>query len=156
MDKLTGRFLLDTNVLLLWLVARTDARMLREFKRVQEFRFEDIETLRALIQRASAFVSTPHVLSETSNFIDQAPAYRRPLLIGQLKLFVEEIAEIYEPARELIAQDEFNLLGLTDTGLASLSKEGTILTTDHKLAGKIESMGGNVVNFNHYRLNLLR
>ncbi len=148
------KVVLDTNLLLLWLVARTDANLLKRFKRVQQFTYQDFERLQELLQPFRKFVTTPHILSETSNFLDQAPSWQRTALIDALKDFIRSGVEVYHPAGELIDRDEFNALGLTDTAIAQLSTETVILTVDFRLAGKIESMGGNALNFNHYRTGL--
>jgi hypothetical protein len=140
--------------MLLWLVARTDATLLHKFKRVQIFTYQDIELLRDLLQPYREFVTTPHILSETSNFIDQAPPWQRPALVEQLKDFIRSGVEVYEAAKTLIERDEFNALGLTDSGMAQLSAEAVVITVDYRLAGKIEAMGGHAVNFNHYRTGL--
>jgi hypothetical protein len=143
--------MLDTNLLLLLLVARTDETLLNQFKRVQVFTYEDIELLTELLRPYAEFVTTPHILSETSNFIDQAPSWRRSALVDCLKEFIDGGVEVFQPARLLIERDEFNALGLTDTAMSQLSDEAVVMTVDYRLAGKIEAMGGNALNFNHYR-----
>jgi len=70
--------LLDTNVLLLKMVAETDPSLLRTFKRVQTFEERDIALLDRLLSEFDTLLSTPHVLAEASNFIDQAPAHAEP------------------------------------------------------------------------------
>jgi len=146
-----NRVILDTNLLLLWLVARTDASLLHRFKRVQAFANKDIELLRNVVEPFHGFVTTPHILSETSNFIGQAPTGRRSGLVDELKEFIRVGTEVYVPATALIERDEFNALGLTDTGMAELSAGAVVITIDFRLAGKIEAMGGYALNFNHYR-----
>lgn len=143
--------LLDTNILLLKLVAETDVSLLRTFKRVQEFEERDIALLGRLLSEFNALLSTPHVLAETSNFIDQAPAYRRRDLIDSFQRYVAESEERYESALDLVGRAEFVLLGLADTGLISLSKIAVIITTDFHLTGRIEAAGGSVINFNRTR-----
>lgn len=146
---------LDTNVLLLLLVAQTDVSLLRTFKRVQSFEASDVELLSKILSRFQSFVSTPHVLSEVSNFLDQAPLYRRSDLIQALQRYINAHAERYDAATLLANREEFALLGLADTGLISLSHELVVITVDFRLAGKIEASGGGVINFNHARSTLL-
>jgi hypothetical protein len=149
------KVILDTNLLLLWLVARTDPTLLQQFKRVQAFTYQDIELLREILKPYREFVTTPHILSETSNFIDHAPTWRRVALVDELKQFIRNGVEVYGAATTLIERDEFNALGLADTGMAQLSAEAMVITVDYRLAGKIEAMGGNALNFNHYRSALM-
>jgi hypothetical protein len=155
LNRRLNKVILDTHLLLLWLVARTDARLLHQFKRVQAFTYQDIELLREILQPYREFVTTPHILSETSNFIDQAPSWQRTALVDELKDFIRGGVELFEPAQTLIERDEFSALGLTDTGMAQLSAEAGVITVDYHLAGKIEAMGGNALNFNHLRSGLV-
>ena len=143
--------LLDTNVLLLKLVAETDVSLLRTFKRVQEFEERDIALLGKLLSEFNTLLSTPHVLAEASNFIDQAPTYRRGDLVNSFQRYIGEIEERYESALDLVARAEFVALGLADTGLSSLSKIAVVITTDFHLTGRIEATGGSVINFNRIR-----
>jgi hypothetical protein len=149
------RAILDTNLLLLWLVAETDAKILERFKRVQEFTAVDIELLSGLLVPYNEMVTTPHILSETSNFIDQAPPPYRELLIFALRRFITEIAEVYSPANKLIARKEFNILGLTDAGMVELSESAVVITRDFRLAGMILAAGGNAINFTQSRSGYL-
>jgi len=143
--------ILDTNVLLLLLVAKTDESLLRTFKRVQSFEPSDISLLDEVLAPFNGFLSTPHVLAEVSNFVDQAPQHRRSELVQELKHYIHAHREHYEAASLLCERGEFEKLGLADTGLSRLSSESTVITTDHHLAGKIQASGGSVVNFNHAR-----
>jgi hypothetical protein len=142
---------LDTNVLLLLLAGETDASLLRTFKRVDSFTEMDLELLTTTLQPFREIITTPHVLAEVSNFVDQAPLYKRADLISALQRFVEENAEHYEYARRLVVRAEFRWLALADTGLVSLSSEAVIVTTDYQLANQIALDGGHVINFNHLR-----
>jgi hypothetical protein len=141
-----NRVILDTNLLLLWLVARTDATLLNQFKRVRQFTFQDFERLQDILKPYRGFVTTPHILSETSNFVDQAPDWRRAALVDELKNFIGSGAEVYRAATR-IEREEFNVLGLTDTAMAQLSAEAVVVTVDYRLAGRIDAIGGHAVNF---------
>jgi hypothetical protein len=129
---------------LLWLVAQTDPKLLDSFKRVNTFTPPDIDLLRKLLRDLPEQITTPHVLSETSNFVRQASP-----------LFIMGVDEIYKPAASLIEREEFIALGLTDTGIADVSERAVVITTDYKLSGKITAGGGNAINFNQQRSNKL-
>ncbi len=150
MRGLIEKALLDTNLLLLLLVSRVDPLLVLQFKRVRMFKMEDIEILRGLLLPFRGFVTTPHVLAETSNFVHQAPPQWRSALIEELHRYVEEEVEIFTPANELIQGREFSLLGLTDAAIFTLSRRAVVVTADFQLAGRIESAGGSVLNFNDY------
>lgn len=142
---------LDTNLLLLWLVGLVDPTLLLTFKRVNIFTTEDLTTLAELLLGFQAVVTTPHVLTEVSNFTDQTPPHRRPEMKSQLRRFAQECAEIYHASAGLVLRPEFDPLGLADTALSSLSSTTTVITVDRHLAARIALGGGRVINFNHYR-----
>jgi len=147
--------LLDTNVLLLWLVGLTDPSLFITFKRVDVFSPDDFKLLAQLLKRFQKLISTPHVLAEVSNFVDQAPQHRRRELVASLRTFAQQNKEHYEAAITLTRRDEFAALGLTDTGLAALSAEAVVITTDFHLSARIVTLGGHVLNFNHHRSTYL-
>lgn len=142
---------LDTNLLLLWLVGQVDLTLVRTFKRVQDFTPKDYTILRTTLTPFNTLMTTPHVLTETSNFIYQAPPHRRVELLAALERFIDGATEVVSQAREVIRFPGFRALGLTDTALSILSGKATVVTIDYKLCGKIEARGGRCINFNHLR-----
>jgi hypothetical protein len=155
MKELPRIAVLDTKVLLLWLVGNTDANLLKTFKRVSSFDPNDLSLLWRILRQFHESITTPHVLAEVSNFVDQAPLYRREALVLTLQRFAERISERYEKASALVGRREFRHLALADTGLTSLSSDVVVITTDYKLANQIDSQGGHVINFNHLRTDRL-
>lgn len=145
------RVVLDTALLLLWLVGRTDLNLLRTFKRVSSFAPEDVYLLTDLLSNTTDVITTPHVLAEVSNFVDQSPQYSRQALIRSFQAFAESHPELYLEAKSLVARPQFFSLGLTDTGLVELSSQTAILTVDYRLVGKIQAFGGSAENFNNLR-----
>ncbi len=121
--------LLDTNVLLLWLVAQAEPAILEDFKRVQNFDPEDIGNVRRLLATFSQILTTPHVLTEASNFVDQSPPRWRSLLTETLKAFIRTVPEMHDVALDLVDRPEFNSFGLTDTALSKLSAEAMVVMT---------------------------
>jgi hypothetical protein len=145
----TRTAVLDTNVLLLFLVARVDLALLR-WKRVSQFSTQDASVLAGLLGTFREIATTPHVLAETDNFVDQAPIYRRQDMKGALAQFIELSPERYRPAGELATQKEFFSLGLTDCGLIDFQAEAVVITTDFELAGRVSALGGIAINFRDY------
>lgn len=125
--------------------------LLKTFKRVNQFNSQDFDLLRDVLRPFRRIATTPHVLAETSNFIDQAPQYRRLALVQALRDFIRSNIEFYEQSKVLSDRDEFAELGLADTGLSSLSNQATVITMDFRLEGKIKHLGGSVINFQQVR-----
>jgi hypothetical protein len=143
--------LLDTNILLLWLVADVDLSLLRNFKRVSQFTMQDAANLADLTQSFHYFVTTPHILTEASNFLDHAPAYRRTDLKMALAKFIEQSTEHYRPSVDLARFDEFLHLGLADCGIVDLLQGVVVITMDTHLAARVHARGGQAVNLNYLR-----
>lgn len=119
------------------------------------FESEDIPLLKKTLEPFRHILTTPHILTETSNFIDQAPEYARTKLLMAFQRFVQESEERYRAAVQLCAKQEFRQLGLSDTGLSELSQMATVITTDYRLAGRIRKVGGWAINFDELRSDRL-
>ncbi len=63
------------------------------------------------------------------------------------------LEERYVASGQIADLPEFVRLGLTDTGILSLSRGAhLVLTDDFPLAQRLQSAGIDVINFNHVRL----
>ncbi len=67
--------LLDTNVLLLYLMALADPSQVRTWKRTASAGFTElhVEFLGVAVEAARRLVTTPHVLTETTDLSDKVP-----------------------------------------------------------------------------------
>jgi hypothetical protein len=148
---------LDTNLILLFLVGQADRTILRRYKRVQMFVDQDIEVLhQILVQFQGNLLTTPQVLTEVSNFLGQASEYDQLLLKKAFADYIQQQrGEIHVSSAMLATRDSFFRFGLTDCALEDASSEHLIITTDYRLAGKIQSMGRSAMNFNHARTSYL-
>lgn len=154
--KQTLSAILDTNLVLLFLVGQTDRTILRRYKRVQMFVDQDIEVLhQILMQFQSNLLTTPQVLTEVSNFLGQASGYDQIILRKAFAEYIQQREEIHVSSAILATRDSFFRFGLTDCALEDASSEHLVITTDYHLAGKIQSMGRFAMNFNHARASYL-
>lgn len=62
--------LLDTNVLLLYLVGSIDPQNVGRFKRTAKYDENDFRILSNLVNLFKTNVTTPHILTEASNFLN--------------------------------------------------------------------------------------
>ena len=148
------RLLVDTNVLLLFLVGSLDPDLIAKHKRVNQFTVEDFHLLDDLLRRYVAILTTPNVLTEVTNLAMQiggAAKERLPSLLGVLLQkggFEEHVAE----SKEASKVEEFRRLGLTDAGIIHLTrKEWTVLTDDLPLYLALQVRGLAAINFHHLR-----
>jgi hypothetical protein len=62
--------LVDTNLLVLYLVGTLNRRKITEFKRTSNFEISDFDLLSRLIKWFGRLIATPHVLSQVSDLAD--------------------------------------------------------------------------------------
>jgi rRNA-processing protein FCF1 len=145
--------LVDTNVLLLYFLGRFSPQEIPRFKRTRQFTVEDYGMLHLMLQSFEKLLTTPNVLTEVSSFSGQLADPLRTLFF---KKFASEIAlleERYVESGRIADLPEFVRLGLTDTGILSLSRGShLVLTDDFPLSQRLQAAGIDVINFNHVRL----
>ncbi len=150
------QLVLDTNLLVLLVVGFTDENLIKRHKRVRTFTTDDFVLLQVFIEQYPKIITTPHVFAECSNLIRQIDTDTANLLLDSLKILVKTILEIYTPSEQLVDQNYYFRLGLTDVGLLKIIKDGAmLLTTDLDLYLAALEMGAHAENFNHLRMHYL-
>jgi hypothetical protein len=119
------------------------------------FTDRDIPLLNRILGSFQSILTTPQVLTEVSNFLGQAPPYAQRQLKNIFAEYISARQEIYVRSADLATHKAFFELGLTDCSLEDASLQHTVITTDYRLTGKIVSMGGRALNFNHARAGYL-
>lgn len=144
--------ILDTNLLVLFVVGTASRAFIEKHKRLTEFTAADYDALCKIISAASSVRVTPNTLTETSNlaaYIGE-PAKRRVFEV--FRAVAANTEETYIPSRTASQREEFLRLGLTDASLIEASTgDATVLTTDLALYLAMLSQGVTAVNFNHIR-----
>ena len=140
--------LVDTNLLVLYLVGQTNRSRISNFKRTHCFAPEDYDLLEWLIARFSQLVSTPHILTEASN-LTRLAGRELVELRSNFKMVAERMVELYEPSKLVVSDPCFIQLGLTDAAIAR--QRLLVLTVDLDLYLLLEQRGVDVINFNHIR-----
>jgi hypothetical protein len=143
--------IVDTNLLVLYLVGTVNRQRILNFKRTAEFTLEDYDLLVHLIGWFGKLIATPHVLSQVSDLTDlsgdELIAVRR-----SFRLLVETIEERFDASRVIVGNPVFDRLGLTDAAVATVSARGIlVLTTDLQLQLALQDRDIDVLNFNHVR-----
>lgn len=144
--------LVDTNLLLLYFVGLFRRDQITQFKRTNIFSVEDFDLLDRLLKQFAQVLTTSHILTEVSNLAGQLSTHFKP---DFFTIFAEGITRVDErqvAGKEIAARQEFVRFGLTDTALISLAQKSClVLTTDFPLANYLQSLGMDVINFNHFR-----
>jgi hypothetical protein len=143
--------LVDSNLLVLYLVGSVNKRRIVDFKRTQNFTIEDFDLLLRLLDGFGKLITTPHVLSQVSDLTD-LPGKELLTVRSLFSSLVERAEESYDDSRGLITHDLFSRLGLTDAAIATVCSKGIlVLTTDLELQLALQERGADALNFNHVR-----
>ena len=162
LDELIARYrdrgiLIDTNLMLLWLVGSFDIGKISRYKRTSAFTPEDFQALHRLAARFSNIVVTPNIWTEVSNLVGESGRKVFPYeFFAHFVRTFKDIGERYLPSNVAASEKCFAPLGLTDTVIvASCSGKYLVLTDDLNLYIELVSRGFDAVNFNHLRPKIL-
>lgn len=148
--------LIDTNVLLLYLVGIFDKDLIERFKRTRSYNAQDFALLANLVCLFARIVTTPHILAELSNLSLQM---KEPRVTRYFDVVVETLRtmrEEYLSKDSLLASRSLRWLpriGFTDLSIieaASIHKY-LVLTDDFTGAQCLHASNCDVINFNHIR-----
>ncbi len=144
--------LVDTNILLLYVVGKYQPELIARFKRSNVFTADEYELLVALLFHFHRIVTTPNILTEVSNLLGQLRDREKAEC---LQVLAQEIATMDEQfiRSDTAAQTEvYRRLGLTDAGILSLAQGSyLVLTADFALDCALRATGVDVLNLNHLR-----
>lgn len=145
--------LIDTNLLLLYVVGQFDDGIIRRgsFNRLAAYSFEDYSLLLGLMSLFGKYVTTGHVLSEVSNWIGQLPRTREIECLGRFADILTAFTELQVESFETALHPRFAYLGLTDTAISRFASDYLVLTDDARFAGHLHEMGLDALNINHIR-----
>ena len=143
--------LLDTNVLLLHLLV-VDRPDLIGKKRLNALTLHTAAALRQVLPTRPRFVTTPHILAETSNLLRQMVPAKNAA--ERLAAYAAEADERSIPARDITKDDLLVKLGLADAVAARLALRDRpiLLSIDAPLVGIVNGSGREILAVN---LNVL-
>lgn len=146
--------LLDTNILLLYVIGTYDPSRIESFKRTNVFVQKDFTLLCSLLERFRKIISTPHILTEVSNLSGQIGDAAKSDVFARLSDFVSENEEQYTAATSICEAPGFARFGITDTAISLIAKDRfLVLTEDFSLYSVLSKRGVDVINFNHIRMS---
>lgn len=143
----------DTNLLLVYLVGRIDPQLIIKFKKTNSrYCVEDFKILDELFGNFNKFVTTPNILTEVSNLGGQLTGNDKEHFFILLAEFIQKTTEKYIHSSEISKDNLFIKYGITDRGLLELASTGhLIITDDFRLSAYCNSLGFHSINFNHLR-----
>jgi hypothetical protein len=148
--------LIDTNLLLLFFVGAFRPERIRSFNRISGYSVDDFVLLERVISQFRRITTTPHVLTEVSNFMGQCEEPLRSDLRGCLSAAIESWNESSAASKTLVKAAHFQRFGLTDTAIANLAPGSClVLTDDRPLAGLLEARNVAVIRFSDLKRTCL-
>ncbi|WP_081413112.1 PIN domain-containing protein [Chitinilyticum aquatile] len=147
-----GSIILDTNLLLLYVVGSVSRSYIAKHKRLTSFTEQDFDVLSNIVRNSDSVVLTPNILTETSNLAANIADPAKTEIFVFLGCVIAELKESYIASCEVSSKFDFLRLGLTDASLVEVSSpELIVITADLDLHCAIQGRGDYSINFNHIR-----
>ncbi|MEM9136987.1 MAG: PIN domain-containing protein [Cyanobacteria bacterium P01_F01_bin.42] len=144
--------IVDTNILLLYVVGVTNRQRIQKFKRTCQFLPEDFDLLKQILAYFKMVITTPSILTEVNSLANQLGEPERSRCLSRLKVLMSRLEEKYQRSATIAEDQYFQRFGLTDCGILSLANARyLVLTDDLRLTNHLNSYGIDAVNFNNLR-----
>lgn len=146
--------LIDTNLLLLCFVGRYDDRRILTFERTKSrgYTIEDFKLLSGVFDYFDLVITTPNILTEVSNLSGKLSAHEKPAYYSEFATQTMLLQEKYLESTRACSLECFKNFHLTDSGIIEVAQgQYLVLTDDLPLAGYLQHVGIDVINFNHIR-----
>jgi predicted nucleic acid-binding protein len=145
--------LLDTNLLLLLFIGAQGTSLIPKAKTLAAFLEDDYDLLVDVVNNSfNRIVTTPHIMTEVSNLLGKERDDICRLGREAMAELLSKCTEHTDSSATLVAEPEFDRLGLTDVAIAVASKlPAFVLTADLPLYLHVSSSGLDAENFNHIR-----
>lgn len=140
--------LIDTNLVLLYLVGSLDTLLIRDFSRTSMFTEKDFDCISKFINYFDHKIVTPNILTEVSDLLDN----RRDLQIF-LSGYIGIAEEKFIESKEVCQEPRFTYFGLADMATLLAAKDSYLVFTDDRpLFGYLINSGIDAVNLDQVRL----
>ena len=148
----TKGIIIDTNILLLYLIGRVNRERIPRFKRTAQFTPEDYDILLELVSKFKKVITTLNILTEVNSLANQLGEPERSRCLVMFTRLISQIEEKYFESSTVAGYESFSRFGLTDCGIILLAKNKyLVLTDDLKLHLYLKALGIDTINFNNLR-----
>jgi predicted nucleic acid-binding protein len=144
--------LVDTNLLVLFVVGTVNRNRIDTFKRTRQYTMDDYDLLVRVLGNFERLYTVAHVLAEVSNLTDlPGPERLRARLVLKETIFVLTEAEM--PSTQAAEDRLYQGLGLVDAAIGAVARAHhcAVLTDDLDLYLRLSLDNVNVFNFTHVR-----
>ncbi len=140
--------LIDTNILLLYIVGAVDINLIRNFGRTANFAENDFYVVSKFVDYFDIKITTPHILTEVSNLFGN----RKSLKVA-LSKFIELTNEIFLVSKKIAETKTFLQFDLADTAVCETAKNSyLVITNDRPLFGYLVNQQIDAVSLNQLRM----
>lgn len=143
--------LIDTNLLVLFVVGSVSRSHIQDFKRTKKFSGDDYDLLKRVLDAwRKPLYTVPHVLAEVSNLTDMG-GHQLSIARRFLKETITVLREPSIPSLLAAQHPQYERLGLTDAAIARTAHDHdcAVLTDDLQLHLTLGREGIASLNFAH-------
>lgn len=144
--------LVDTNLLLLFVVGGYDRRRIENFKRTATYSQRDFQRLGWLVGQFKHLWTTPNILTEVDNLGRQLPRNEWHGFAASLSRLTLKMTAAVVSSANAVVEREFARLGLADTVTLSTNSKFLLLSDDLNLCLAAQLRKIDAINFNHLRM----
>jgi len=143
--------IVDSNIMLLFLVGSYDINYINIFKRTMKYTIEEYYFIRDLLTTyyyKDKVYTSPHILTELSNFSLNIQGNRINKYFDFFIKIFSDVCEIYIEKNKIIEFKELPKFGITDIGIFKIAKEKNllVLTDDFRLSSYLLDNCINALN----------
>lgn len=140
--------LVDTNILLLYIVGIVNVDLIRNFSRTINFTENDFYLVEKFINFFDVNITTPHILTEVSDLLGNRIELQ--LALGK---YIELIEEKFLESKQITRTKTFLQFGLADTAITETAKNSyLVVTDDNPLFGYLVNQKIDAVNLDQIRM----
>jgi predicted nucleic acid-binding protein len=141
--------LLDSNLLLLYLVGSLDPDLVPKEKGTRDYTPDDFRLVSEFLGRFDHLITTPNIMSEVSNLAGRLREHTKHVLHVLIRTrFLELVRESHVATRDASAHFVFDRLGVTDAAIGMLADRGILVfTNDLDLSIALESRQMDCVHY---------
>ncbi len=150
-DHRPNGLLIDTNLLLFFVIGTIGRDLIVKFKRTQVYTPEDFQKVALIRSQFARLWTTPNILTETDNLGRQLPEKYWHIFAAKMSELTSLLSEEYVASRKTVESDKYARLGLSDTASMMIGKPLLLLTDDLRMHGLALSSGIDAINLNHLR-----
>jgi len=140
--------LIDTNILLLYIVGTVNTNLIRNFKRTAKFTEEDFYYVSKFIDYFDLKITTPHILTEVSDLLGN-----RIELQNALGKYIDLMEEKFLESSQIAKTKTFLQFSLADTAISETAKNSyLVMTDDNPLFSYLVNQKIDTVNLDQIRM----